>query len=329
MKPLPLTVAMGDYDHTRDLAHGTVRAEGIELRALNLPLEEIFYRFIKFREWDLSEMSFGKYVALTSQDDRSFVAIPVFPSRVFRLSSFYVRRDGRVKSPADLAGARIGIPEWAQTASIYTRGYIAHELGIPLDSIEWVQAGVNEAGRAEKVALKLPDGLRYRGEPTRSLDEMLQSGDIDVILSARAPRAFSSGNPNVKRLFEDFRAAEEAYFVKSGVFPIMHVIALRREVYEAHPWVAMNLLTAFEIAKERSLSRLADITASQAPLPWLADYVARMQALFGTDLWPYGIEANRRTLDAFLGFAFEQGVAHRRLTPEDLFPREVLSAVKV
>lgn len=329
MKPLQLTVAMGNYDHTRDLACGVVRAEGIKLRYLNLPLEEIFHRFIKYREWDVSEMSFGKFVSLTSQDDRSLVAIPVFPSRVFRLSSFYVRTDGRVQSPADLAGARIGIPEWAQTASIYTRGYVAHELGIPLDAMEWVQAGVNDPGRAEKVALKLPTGLRYRQEAGRSLDEMLLAGDIDVVLSARAPRAFTVGNPRVRRLFHDFRAQEEAYFRKSGIFPVMHVIALRREIYEQNPWIAMNLLKAFDEAKARSLARLADITASQAPLPWLSDYVARMQEIFGADLWPYGIEANRRTLEAFLAFAWEQGVCHRKLAPEDLFVREVQSAVKV
>lgn len=329
MKPLQLTTAIGDYDHTRDLAHGVVRAEGMELRYLNLPLEEIFHRFIKYREWDISEMSFGKFVSLASQDDRSLVGIPVFPSRVFRLSSFYVRADGRIQSPADLAGARIGIPEWAQTAAIYTRGYIAHELGVPLDAIEWVQAGVNEPGRAEKVALKLPANLRYRQAPTRCLDDMLLAGEIDVVLSARQPRAFTAGDPRVRRLFPEFRVAEEAHFRKSGIFPIMHVIALRREVLDEHPWVAMNLLKAFDQAKARSLARLADITASHAPLPWLAEYVARMQGLFGADPWPYGIEPNRRTLEAFLAYAWEQGVCHRKLAPEDLFPREVQSAVKV
>ena len=182
---LTLTLAVGDYDHTRDVANGVVRPEGLEIRHLDLPVEEIFYRFIKFREWDLSEMSFGKYVSFVSQGERAFVAIPVFPSRVFRLSSFYVHRDGRVRSPKELAGARIGMPEWAQTASIYTRGYIAHDLNVPLESIEWVQAGLNNAGRAEKVELKLPAGIRYRHEEKRSLTELLLERDIDVILSAR------------------------------------------------------------------------------------------------------------------------------------------------
>ena len=329
MNRLQLTLALGDYDHTRDVAYGVVRPEGLEIRYLNLPVEEIFFRFIKFREWDVSEMSFGKYVSLVSQDKCGFVGIPVFPSRVFRLSSFYVRSDGSIRSPSALAGARIGIPEWAQTAAIYTRGYIAHELGAPLDSIEWVQAGVNEPGRADKVVLKLPAGLRYRQEPQRSLNAMLLESEIDVILSARQPAAFTAGDSRVTRLFPDYRAQEEAYFRKTGVFPIMHVIAMRREVYEANPWVATALFKAFEEAKARSLRRLADITASHAPLPWLDDYIARMRGLFGEDLWPYGIEPNRATLEAFLQYAFEQGVCHRKLTPEDLFAREVQSAVKV
>ena len=329
MNPLTLTLALGDYDHTRDVSHGVVRAAGITLRHLDIPLEEIFHRFIKYREWDISEMSFGKFASLASQDDQSFVGIPVFPSRVFRLSSFYVRADGKVQKPADLAGARIGLPEWAQTAAIYSRGYIAHELGIPLTSIEWVQAGVNDPGRAEKVALKLPPGIRYRPEPSRSLNQMLLAGDIDVILSARQPRAFTEGDAEVKRLFQDYRADEEAWYRKTGIFPIMHVIAMKRAVYEQNPWVAMNLFKAFEEAKARSLRRLSDVTASHAPLPWLVDYVARTQELFGADPWPYGIEPNRRTLEAFLGFAAEQGVCHRKLTPEELFPPEVQSTVKV
>lgn len=327
MARLQLTLALGDYDHTRDVAHGVVRPEGIDLNWLHLPVEEVFFRFVKYREFDVSELSFGKYVSLVSQDDRGFVALPVFLSRVFRHSSIYVHPEGPVRAPADLAGKRIGIPEWAQTASIYTRGFIAHELGIPLASIEWVQAGVNEPGRAEKVALKLPDGVRYRAEPSRSLNDMLLAGDLDAVLSARPPRGFGEGR--LVRLFADFRAAEEAYYRKTGIFPIMHVLALRREVFDADPWVAMSLLKAFEEAKRRSLARLADITASHAPLAWIGDYVQGIRALFGDDPWPYGIDANRPTLEAFVRFAHEQGVCHRRLAVEELFPPQVQASFKV
>jgi 4,5-dihydroxyphthalate decarboxylase len=318
---LPLTLAIGDYDHVRDLALGAVRPEGIELNVLNLPVEEIFFRFTRHREWDVSEMSFAKVVSLLSQDDRSIVPLPVFVSRVFRLSSIYVRRDGPVTAPADLRGKRVGVPEWAQTAAIYSRGYLVHELGVPLGAIEWVQAGVNEPGRVEKVALKLPADVRLQRAPDKTLNDMLLAGELDAVLSARPPRAFADGK--VARLYPEYRAAEEAWFRKTGIFPIMHVVALRRDAFERDPWVAMNLVKAFEEAKRRSLARLGDITASHAPLAWLGDYVARMRALFGEDPFPYGVETNRRTLDAFLQYAFEQGVCHRLLDAEHLFPAQV------
>jgi 4,5-dihydroxyphthalate decarboxylase len=327
MNRLRLTLALGDYDHTRDVAHGVVRPDGIDLVWLNLPVEEIFHRFTKYREWDVTELSFAKYVSLRSQDDASVVALPVFASRVFRLSSIYVRPGGPVKAPADLAGKRIGVPEWAQTAAIYSRGYLAHELGLRLADIDWVQAGVNEPGRVEKVALKLPAGLRLAPMPEKTLDGMLVAGELDAVLSARPPRSFGEGK--LARLFPDYRAAEEAYYRKTGVFPIMHVVAVRREVLDRDPWVAMNLVKAFEEAKRRSLARLADVTASHAPLAWLGDYVAHLSRVFGGDPFPYGLELNRRTLDAFLQFAFEQGVCHRRLSPEELFPAQVLTSFKV
>jgi 4,5-dihydroxyphthalate decarboxylase len=324
---LPLTLAIGDYDHVRDLALGAIRPEGIDLNVLNLPVEEIFFRFTKHREWELSEMSFAKVVSLLSQDDRSIVPLPVFVSRVFRLSSIYVRSDGPVKAPADLRGKRIGVPEWAQTAAIYSRGYLVHELDIPLASIEWVQAGVGEPGRVEKVALKLPPDVRLRRAPDKSLNGMLLAGELDAVLSARPPPAFAEGR--VVRLYPNYRDAEEAWFRKTGVFPIMHVVALRRDVFDRDPWVAMNLVKAFEEAKRRSLARLGDITASHAPLAWLGDYVARLRELLGDDPFPYGVEPNRRTLDAFLQYAFEQGVCHRLLEAETLFPEQVRTQFRI
>lgn len=329
MTNIHLTLAIGDYDHVRDLGDGVVRAEGIDITHLKLSVEEIFYRFTRFREWDVSEMALGKYAALISQNDESLSAIPVFPSRAFRLSSIYVRRDGAVKAAQDLAGKRVGIPEWAQTAAVYTRGWLAHEVGIPLSDIEWVQAGVNQPGRVEKVELKLPAGVRYRNVPDRSLSQMLLAGEIDAVMSARPPAPFTENHPNVTRLFADFRAAEEAYGRKTGIFPIMHVVALRRALLAEHPWAAMNLYQAFDEAKNRSLARVLDATASHVPIPWGFAYAAGARALFGEDFWPYGIEPNRPTLEAFLQFAYEQGVCHRHVTPEELFPAEVQSRYRI
>jgi 4,5-dihydroxyphthalate decarboxylase len=325
MEKVALTLAIGDYDHTRDLASGHVPVQGATLNVLTLPPEEAFFRFTHFREWEVSEMSMGKYVSLRSQDD-GLAAIPVFPSRVFRHSMIYVRDGGGLERPEQLKGKRIGVPEWAQTAVIYARGYLSHQAGVPLDSAEWVQAGVNEAGRVEKVKLKLPPGVRLRPEPTRSLNDMLLAGDLDAVLSARPPRSLGSG---IQRLFPDYQTAEEAYYKQTGVFPIMHVIVLRSDVLGRHPWLAMNLYKAFEEAKRRSIERLSDITASHAPFAWLAPSAERMKALFGEDFWPYGLDRNRKTLQAFVDFAFEQGVCHRQLALEELFPKQVLTSFKV
>lgn len=326
---VPLTLAISDYDHVRDLTAGVVRAEGVDLTILGLSIEEIFHRFTRHREWDVSEMSMGKYVALRSQDDDSLTAIPVFPSRVFRHSSIYVRRDGPVRAPADLKGRRVGLPEWAQTAAVYSRGLLMHDHGLALQDIDWIQAGVNQPGRVEKVALALPEGTRLTPRPDRALNEMLLAGEIDAALTAHPPEAFESGDPRMVRLFPNYREVEEAYYRRTRIFPIMHVIAIKSDVLARHPWVAMNLLKAFTEAKRRSLERAREVTAHRFPIPWMADIAARTADLFGADFWPYGIEANRVTLDAFLGFAHEQGVCRRRLSVEELFPPSVRDSFKV
>ena len=325
---LELTMAMSGYDHVRDLSTGTVRAEGVELTTLTLPVEEIFYRFLRYREWHVSELSLAKYVALRAAGDDSLAAIPVFPSRVCRHSSIFVRPDGP-RDPGQLAGARIGLPEWAQTAAVYTRSLLAHEWGIRLQDVHWVQAGVNQPGRQEKVDLHLPPGVTLSREPDRSLDEMLHAGDLDAVFSAHPPASFERGEEGIVRLFPDFEPVEREYVARTGIFPIMHVIVIRADVLRTAPWVAQNLFTAFVRAKEASLARLADMTASRVPLPWAPGLLADMRELIGTDPWPYGLEPNRVTLDAFARYAHEQGVAARRLDPEELFVPQVLGQYRV
>jgi 4,5-dihydroxyphthalate decarboxylase len=329
LSKLPLTLAISHYDHVTELVTGRVPVEGVELTALNLQIEEIFFRQFNYRDFDVSEVSMGKYCSLVSQGDSPLVAIPVFPSRVPRHSSIYIRRDGPVKKPADLAGKRIGIPEWAQTASVYSRGFIQHQYGIDLKSIHWIQAGVDQPGRLEKVKLKLPDGIRYESRPDKSLGGMLISGEIDAALSAHPPLCFDQGHPNVGRLFEDYLDIEMKYVKETGIYPIMHAVAFRREIVEKHPWVAANLFKAFDEARRISVERALACTSSALPLPWGYEFVKRMQAVVGKDLMPYGLEANRTTLDAFLQYAFEQGVCHRRLQPEELFPPQVQKSFKV
>jgi 4,5-dihydroxyphthalate decarboxylase len=248
-------------------------------------------------------MSFAKVVSLLSQGDDSLVPIPAFVSRMFRHSSFYVRSDSGLTDPSQLVGKRIGVPEWAQTAAIYSRGLLAHHHGVDLRTIHWHQAGVNDPGRVEKVKLALPDGLRLTPVPDRSLSEMLLAGDLDCVLSARPPAPFLAGDPRLRRLFTDYAAAEADFLRATGIFPIMHVVVLRRDVYERHRWLALNLLKALETAKDRSLARLGDVTLSYFPLPWAAERAREARALLGPDGWPYGIEPNRPTLDAFTTWA--------------------------
>lgn len=329
MTRLHLTLAVSDYDHVRDLAHGLVRPEGIALNAFVLPVEEIFYRFIRRLEWDVSEASFGKYISLVSQGDPPMVAIPVFPSRMFRHSAIYVRADRGIATPKQLESRVVGIPEWAQTAGIYARGMLAEAFGVDLTSIQWVQAGVNEPGRDEKVELKLPARMRYEARTDKSLSDLLLAGEIDAAISAREPAAFLQKDGGVIRLFPDYRQEELAYYRRTGIFPIMHVIAIRRDTFERHPWIAMNLFEAFEEARRRSVARLTDIAASRFPLPWSAALASEFARDFGSDPFPYGLEANRHTLDAFCRFAHAQGVTHRRVSPDELFPAEVRSTVKV
>ncbi|HEX6266396.1 MAG TPA: 4,5-dihydroxyphthalate decarboxylase [Burkholderiales bacterium] len=311
---IALSLAISPYDHARELD-----PQGIELKVLDLPIEEIFYRFTRFREWDASEMSFGKTISLLSQPDADIVAIPVFPSRMFRHSAIYVRSS--IKTPKDLEGKRVGIPEWAQTAGIYARGLLQHEYGVDLASIDWVQAGVREPGRVEKVQLQLPAGIRVTPAADKSLAQMLASGELDAAISAR--------DPGGRRLFEDYVCVEAAYFAKTRIYPIMHVIVLRRAVYERDRWIAMNLLKAFEQAKRRSMARLVEIGLSHVPMPWLPEHARRWRELAGEDFWPYGVEPNRPTLEAFAQYAFEQGVTARRMQVAELFAPETRESFKI
>lgn len=324
---LELTMATWDYDHVRDIASGEIKPEGIRITHLKMEVEEIFYRFAKSFEWHVSELSFAKYCSILSQDDPPITGIPVFVSRMFRHSAFYVRAGGGVERPEDLKGGRVGVPEWSQTATVYARGWLHHHGGVGLDEVEWVQAGVNAPGRLEMAVLKLPDGVRYRQVADKSLSDMLLAGEIDAMISAHPPHAFESGHPGMARLFPDYRAAEEAWFEETGIFPIMHTIAIRRDVYERHPWIARNLMTAFERARDRSAARLASVTASQIPVPWGYENAERVgRKLFGDHgPWPYGIEASRTTIEAFLRYCHEQGVCHRKLAPEELYAPEALT----
>jgi 4,5-dihydroxyphthalate decarboxylase len=324
-----LTIATTDYDHFRDFRLGLVRAEGIEVNWLTLGHHEIFSRFTFNREWDVSELSFAKFTAQVTRTASDIIGLPVYASRLFRFSSFYVNRKAGIKTAKDLRGKRIGVPEWAHTAAVYMRGWLMHEGGVALSDIDWVQAGTNEAGRIEKIALSLPTGVRLTSMPEKTLSGMIASGELDCVIIARPPNSFREKHPDVVRLFPDYETVEQRYYQDTRVYPIMHVIAMRKAILDGQPWVARNLYNAFEESKRRSIERILDPAVSRYPVPWLTSYATRTQQMFGGELFPYGIEANRPTLELFLRYAHEQGIACCLAKPEDIFPAGIMASVKV
>lgn len=324
-----LTLAINDSDQVRDLASGRVAVNGIRLLTMHYEVEEVFYRFTKHREWDVSEMSLGKYCSLVASGDDSVVGIPVFPSRSFRHSGIFIRADGPVDDPSALAGARIGFPEWTVTATVYQRALLAHEYGVDLRSVHWVQGGINEPGRIETLPVGLPEGVSVRAEREQSLNQLLLDGELDAVLVPHPPASFQDGSGAVAQLFSDAISVERGYFERTGIFPIMHLVVLRRDVHDRHPWAGANLVTAFTEAKDRSLARMLDPTAPHYPLPWGAEHARAAAGIFGADFWPYGVESNRLTLETFAQYAHEQALTPYRLTIEEMFPPSVRATHRI
>ena len=332
MADLRLSLAISDYVHTRDIADGRIKPVGIDLTVNELPFEQAAFRFGANREFDISEFSFANYCAiLSSPGGGDLVALPVFPSRVFRHSSIYINAKSGISSAGDLKGRKVGIPQWSQTATVYVRGFLQHHASVPLSSIKWIQAGVDDAGRQDPVELRLPAGVTIESIRDRTLGQMLVEGEIDAIITARPPRCFMEGEPVVRRLYPNYREEEERYFDRTGIFPIMHVIAMKRSVYEANPWIARNLFDAFDAAKNASMRRCYNIQSSYIPTGWVPDDLGRThRLLFGDgDPWPYGLERNRATIEPFLAYCNEQGVTQRQLATMELFPKELAFEVKV
>jgi 4,5-dihydroxyphthalate decarboxylase len=329
MSRLNLSIATTDYDHFRDFRLGFVRAEGIDHNWLDLGHHECFARFTANREFDVSELSFAKFAAQVTRPDSDIIGLPVVCSRLFRFSAFYVNRKSNIRKAADLRGKKVGSPEWAHSAAVYMRGWLHNEMGVKLADVHWVQAGANAPGRTEKVELNLPEGLRLTRIADKSLSQLLAAGEIDCAIIARPPDCFLQGHPDVVRLFPDYLAMEEEYFQRTRVWPIMHLIAMRKQILADHPWAARNLYNAFLESKRRSLERLFDPAVSRYPLPWLASYARRMRDLLGGDPFPYGIEENRPTWEQMALYTWQQGIAHRQFAPEEIFPAGIMTKVVI
>jgi 4,5-dihydroxyphthalate decarboxylase len=326
---LHLSIATTDYDHFRDFRLGTVTAQGIDHTWSVLSHHEVFARFTAHREWDVAELSIAKFAAQVTRDDPDIIGLPVICSRLFRFGSFYVNRNSGIRTVEDLRGKRVGSPEWAHSAAVYMRGWMHNEVGVKLDEVHWYQAGANAPGREEKVELALPDGVRLTRVRDRSLSDLLAAGDIDCAVIARPPTSFLEGHPDVVRLYPDYQPMEADYYARTRIWPIMHLIAMKRSILEDNPWVARNLYNAFLESKNRSVERLLDPAVSRYPLPWLATYGRQMRDQFGGDTFPYGIEPNRATFSQLLAYAHQQGIAHRLVDPDDVFPAGIMTKVVV
>ena len=324
-----LSIATTDYDHFRDFRLGTVTAQGIDHTWSVLGHHEVFARFTANREWDVAELSIAKFAAQVTRDEPDIIGLPVVCSRAFRFGAFYVNRRSGIRTVEDLRGKRIGSPEWAHSAAVYMRGWLNNEVGVRLHEVEWYQAGANAPGREEKVELSLPDGVRLTRVADRSLSDLLADGAIDCAIIARPPTCFVQAHSDVARLFPDFEERELTYYQQTRVWPIMHIIAMRRRILEANPWVARNLYNAFAESKQRSVERLLDPAVSRYPLPWLPAYARRMRDLFDGDPFPYGIEPNRSTVQQLLTYSFQQGIAHRLATVDEVFPTGIMTKVVV
>lgn len=321
---VPLTLACWDYDRTFALVTGDIQPAGIDLTYLSLPVEETFFRMLRYREFDAAEMSLSSYVlSLLSSEDPPFIAIPAFPSRAFRHNAIYVRADSDITEPADLRGRTVGVAEYQLTANVWVRGILAEHYGVPVESVRYRTGGLHTPGRTAKVAHAAPPGVDIQPIPAlTTLASLLESGDIDAIYTPRTPRPFETGD--ARRLFTDPRAEEEKYFAETGIFPVMHVVVLRRELYQARPWLARSLFDAFEASRKDAMRRLEETAATRYMVPWLYAEQARTQALMGSDFWTYGLAGNEDTLGTFLRYSYQQGLASRLLSPQELFAPETI-----
>src|SRR5882762_9939026 len=331
MAKLRLNLACWNYDRTRALADGSVQPDGIDLNYLNLPVEETFFRMLRFREFEVAELSLSSYTVSLFAEQRPFIAIPVFPSRFFRHSCIYVNADANIRTPKDLIGKRIGTPEYQMTAPVWIRGILSEHYGVPVDGVTYYTGGEEEPGRSEKIRLDLPPNIKVQpiGE-TQTLSAMLASGEIDALYSARMPSTFSlRQGAAVHRLFANYKVVEQEYYRQTRIFPIMHTVAIRRDTYEQNRWVAQALYKAFVEAQRRTYEDLYMTAALKAMLPLLTSHVEETRALMVDDFWAYGFESNRASLATFLRYHHEQGLSKRLLEPEDLFAPETMESFKI
>jgi 4,5-dihydroxyphthalate decarboxylase len=330
MVDVPITVACGNYDRTRAIRDGRVKVEGCTTTYLPLYPEEIFFRAFRYHEFDVSELSMSSYTRMVAAGTCDYVGIPAFVSRLFRHSGMYVRADSGIREPKDLKGKRIGLPEYQITAVVWMRGIMQHEYGVLPTDIQWRSGGQEEPGRDERTPLKPIPGLDLKpiGKDL-TLVNMLRGGELDALFTARGPSSFLRGEPHIKRLFSDSRAAEQAYYKKTGMFPIMHLIGIKKELVAQYPWLPSSVYKAFCEAKALAMIDLLDVNALMVTHPWLIPETEETMALMGKDFWSYGIHENMKEITALSQYLYEQGLMDRKVAVEELFHKSMSEISKV
>ena len=319
MAKLNLSVAVGDYDRTRALIDGSVAIDGVDPVYMTLVPEEIFFRAFRAAEFDICELSLSSYTVKTAQNNCPYIAVPAFVSRAFRHTSVYVRTD-RIKKPQDLKGRKVGVPEYQLTANVWARSFLEDDYDVKRSDIHWIRGGIEQADRPEKISVKLPAGVRLENAPAGvTISELLEAGEIDGFIAPRPPTLIEKGHPHIGWLFPDPTAVAKDYFKRTGFFPIMHVLGIRRDLAEKHPWLPGAVYKAFEQAKQAGLEKLSDTSATKVTLPFVEDRLAEARKLMGDDFWSYGVDANRKVLDYFLAQHHSEGLSSRRVQVDELF----------
>lgn len=328
MPKLNLSVAVGDYDRTRALHDGAVSIDGVDPVYLALSPEEIFFRAFRHAEFDICELSLSSHTLKIADGTSAYVGVPAFVSRAFRHTSIYVRRD-RIKKPGDLKGRRIGLPEYQLTANVWARAILADDFAVAPADVTWVRGGIDEPGRPEKIAVELPPDVKLENAPEgATISGMLDRGEIDGFMGPRPPSCART-NAHVGWLFADPTAAAKDYFARTGIFPIMHLIGVKRSLVERHPWLPASVLKAFERAKAVGLAALSDTSATKVTLPFVEEQLKAAQDMMGPDFWAYGVAASRNTLQAFMRHHHAQGLSRRPVGVEELFHPATLETAKV
>lgn len=327
---IPLTIACGDYDRVAGIKDGRVKVEGCDVTFLPMEPEEVFFRAFRFAEFDVCELSFSSYMRVVSQDQSPYVGVPAFVSRVFRHSGFYIRTDRGIETPQDLKGKLVGVPEYQMTAPVWMRGILEDEYGVNPIDIHWRSGGQEEPGRDERTPLTLDNGVDLQpiGED-QTLAAMFEAGELDAVISARAPSCFVRGAPNIGRLFPDYREIEKAYYKKTNMFPIMHLIGVKKELVQQYPWLPGSLYKAFLQARDIAYHEVREVAALNVTLPWVEAEALESIALMGADYWRYGIEESRHEIEALARYHYTQGLSERHLKVEELFAASTSEISKI